>query len=70
MKTFLGVDSEIEQSNSSIKLHLDHYVCEMLNEYKAYIKKSQRPKRFPISPEVVLQPKNSPILPDSAKQKV
>ncbi len=30
----LGI--EIEQSNRSIKLHLDHYVSEMLNEYKAY----------------------------------
>jgi hypothetical protein len=36
MKTFLGM--EIEQSNRSIKLNLDHYVREMLNEYKAYIK--------------------------------
>ncbi len=47
MKTFLGM--EIEQSNRSIKLHLDHYICEMLNEYKAYIKKSLRPKRVPSS---------------------
>ncbi len=31
MKTFFGM--EIEQSNRSIKLHLDHYVREMLNEY-------------------------------------
>ncbi len=34
MKTFLGM----EQSNRSIKLHLNHYVSEMLNEYKVYIK--------------------------------
>ncbi len=34
MKTFLGM--EIEQSNRSIKLHLDHYIREMLNEYKVY----------------------------------
>jgi hypothetical protein len=37
METFLGM--EFEQSNRSIKVHLDHYICEMLNEYKAYIKK-------------------------------
>jgi hypothetical protein len=30
---------EIKQSNRSIKLHLDHCVSEMLNEYKAYIQK-------------------------------
>ncbi len=36
--TFLGM--EIEQSNRSIKLHRDHYVRELSNEYKAYIKKS------------------------------
>ncbi len=48
MKTFLGM--EIEQSNRSIKLHLDHYIHEMLNEYKAYIKKSLGPKRVPFSP--------------------
>jgi hypothetical protein len=67
MKTFLGM--EIEQSNRSIKLHLDHYVREMLNEYKTYIKKSLRPKRVPFSPGVVLRPEDSPTLPDPSKQK-
>ena len=40
MKTFLGM--EVEQDNKTIKLHLDHYVHEMLtdSEYKDYIKKS------------------------------
>jgi hypothetical protein len=46
MKTFLGM--EIEQSNRSIKLNLGHYVREMLNEYKGYIKKSLRPKSVPL----------------------
>jgi hypothetical protein len=67
MKTFLGM--EIEQSNRSIKLHLDHYVSEMLNEYKTYIKKSLRPKRVPFSPGVVLRPEDSPPIPDPSKQK-
>ncbi len=67
MKTFLVM--EIEQSNTSIKLHLDHYIREMLSEYKAYIKTSQRPKRVPFSPGVILRPEDSPTLPDPSKQK-
>jgi hypothetical protein len=51
MKTFLGMD--IEQSNRSIKLRLDHYVRKKLSEYKTYIKKSLQPKRVPISPSFV-----------------
>ena len=39
MKTSLGM--EVEQDNKTIKLHLDHYVHEMLTEYKDYIKKWQ-----------------------------
>ncbi len=67
IKTFLGM--EIEQSNRSIKLHLDHYIREMLNEYRTYIKKLLRPKRVPFSPEVILRPEDSPTLPDPSKQK-
>ena len=67
METFLGM--EFEQSNRSIKLHLDHYIREMLNEYKVYIKKLVRPKRVPFSPGVILRPEDSPILPDPSKQK-
>jgi hypothetical protein len=67
MKTFLAM--EIEQSNRSIKLHLDHYIREMLNEYKTYIKKSLRPKRVPFSPGVILRSEDSPTLPDPSKQK-
>ena len=61
MKTFLGM--EVEQDNKTIKLHLDHYVQEMLAEYKDYIKKSLRPKRVPISPGVILRPEDCPELP-------
>ncbi len=49
MKTFLGIDSELEQYNKTIKPHLDNYVHEMLTEYKDYTKKSLLPKRVPIS---------------------
>jgi hypothetical protein len=68
MKTILGM--EIELSNRSIKLHLDLYVCEMLNEYKGYIKKSQRPNRVQIAPAVILPSEDSPMLPDPSKQKL
>ena len=37
MKTFLGM--EVKQGNKAIKLHLDHYVHEMITEDKDYIKK-------------------------------
>jgi hypothetical protein len=67
MKMFLGM--EVEQDNTTIKLHLDHYVQEMLSEYKDYIKKSLRPKRVPISPGGILRPEDCPELPDPSKQK-
>jgi hypothetical protein len=67
MKTFLAM--EIEQSNRSIKLCLDHYVRKRLSEYKTYIKKSLQPKPVPISPGVILRPEDSPTLPDPSKQK-
>ncbi len=67
MKTFLLVG--IKQSNRSMKLHLDNYVSEMLNEYKEYIKKSLRPKRVPISLGVFLRPEDSHTLQDPSKQK-
>jgi hypothetical protein len=58
---------EIEQDKKTIKLHLDHYVHEMLTEYKDYIKESIDPSVFvfPISPGVILCPE---VL-DPAKQK-
>ena len=35
MESFLGM--QVEQKDNTIKLHLDHYVQEMLTEYKDYI---------------------------------
>ncbi len=67
MKTFLGM--EIEQSNRLIKLHLNHYIREMLNAYKAYIKKLLRPKCVPFSPGVIFRPEDSSTLLDRSKQK-
>ena len=51
METFLGM--AVEQKDKSIKIHLDNYVKDVLTEYSAYIKKSLRPKKVPISPGVV-----------------
>jgi hypothetical protein len=48
METFLGM--EVIQSKHHIKLHLDHYVRNLLLEYKTYIQKTLRPKKVPISP--------------------
>jgi hypothetical protein len=67
MKSFLGM--QVEQGDNKIKLHLDHYVQEMLTEYKDYIKKSLRPKRVPMNPGVVLRPEDCPAIPDPHKQK-
>ena len=58
MKTFLGM--EVEQDDTGIKLHLDHYIQTVLSEYTEYIKKSLRPKKVPISPGVVLHPDQVP----------
>jgi hypothetical protein len=38
METFLGM--EVVQTKHHIKLHLDHYVRDLLNEYKTYIQKT------------------------------
>ena len=67
METFLGM--EVEQSGGVIKLHLDNYIQEVLSEYKDYIKKALRPKRVPMSPGLVLNNEDCPILPDARKQK-
>jgi hypothetical protein len=67
METFLGM--EVEQPGQVIKLHLDSYIQEVLNEYKEYIKKSLRPKRVPMSPGLVLNNEDCPVVPDPRKQK-
>ena len=46
METYLGI--EVEQPGKVIFLHLDNYINEVLEEYKAYIKKMLRVKRLPI----------------------
>ncbi len=67
MKTFLGM--QVEQSARSIKIHLDHYIKEVVAGYAEYIRKAIRPKKVPIAPNVVLRPEDTPDLPDPRKQK-
>ncbi len=43
MASFWGL--EVEQDKGQIRLHLDTYVNEMLEEYKAYIKRDLKPKQ-------------------------
>jgi hypothetical protein len=56
--SFLGL--EVEQDKGQIRLHLDTYVNEMLEEYKAYIKRDLKPKKIPMQPGVVLTKDDSP----------
>ena len=67
METFLGM--AVEQKNKSIKIHLDNYIKDVLTECSAYIKKSLRPKKVPISPGVVFKAEDIPESPDPRKQK-
>ena len=67
METFLGM--QVEQSKSTVRLHLDNYIRELLDEYKAYAQKSLRPKRVPIQPGLILTQEDSPIVPEKRKQK-
>ena len=66
METFLGM--AVEQKDKSIKIHLDNYIKDVLTEYSAYIKKSLRPKKVPISPGVVFKAGDIPEFPDPRKQ--
>ena len=66
METFLGM--QVEQSENEIRLHLDNYIRETLDEYKAHTQKSLRPKRTPIQPGLVLTKEDCPILSDPKRQ--
>ena len=68
MDSFLGL--EVEQSEDGIKLHLDTYVAELLEEYREYHRKFLKPKKVPMQPGLVLDKENCPEAPDPVKQKV
>ena len=67
METFLGM--QVEQSEDEIRLHLDNYIRETLDDYKAHTKKTLHPKRTPIQPGLVLTKEDCPILSDPKRQK-
>ncbi len=67
MKTFLGM--QVEQSRKRIRLHLDNYVQELLDEYKACATKSLRTKQTPCQPGLILTQEDCPILLDAERQK-
>jgi hypothetical protein len=67
METFLGM--QVEQSRKRIWLHLDNYIQELLDEYKAYATKSLRNKQTPCQPGLFLTHEDCPILPDAKRQK-
>ena len=67
METFLGM--QVEQSKKAIRLHLDNYIRELLDEYKAYATESLRQKLTQIQPGLVLTQMDCPIMPDARKQK-
>ncbi len=60
MKTFLGM--QVEQTAQSIKIHLDHYIKEVLACYVEYIRKAIRPKKVPIAPNVILRPEDTHLI--------
>ena len=68
MSTFLGM--EVEQSKDPIKLHLDTYIQETLDEYKSIFKKFLKPKSVPMQPGVMLDNQDCPETPDQREQKV
>jgi hypothetical protein len=61
METFLGM--QVEQSKKAVRLHLDKYIKELLDEYKAYATKFDRSSRgvTPIQPGLVLTQEDYPI---------
>jgi hypothetical protein len=50
MTSILGL--EVEQDKGHIRLHLNTYVNEILEDYKAYIKRDLKPKKIPMQPGV------------------
>jgi hypothetical protein len=67
METFLGM--QVEESKGEIRLHLDNYIRETLDEYKELSTKSHSSKQVPIQPGPILERTDCPIVPDTRKQK-
>ena len=67
MTYFLGMD--IEQEDGYIKLHLDTYMQEMLDEYKNHIKWDLKPKKIPMQPGVIMTKDDCQETPDPKELK-
>jgi hypothetical protein len=67
MDIFLGI--QVEQLQGNIRLHLDNYVQETLDEYKLLQAKLLYLKLALIQPWLVLTKEDCPILPNPRKQK-
>ncbi len=66
METYSGM--QVEQSRGKIRLHVNNYIRENLDEFKAFRTKSVRPKLVPIQPGLVLEKEDCPIRPDPRKK--
>ncbi len=66
--TFLRM--EVEQDDESIRLHLNMYIQETLEEYKSTIKKFLKPKQVSMQSGVVLEHNNCPETPNPLEQKI
>ena len=52
MSTFLGL--QVDHCDDEIHMHMDTYVQGVLDEYKAFARKTLRPKQLPIAPNYQL----------------
>ena len=68
MESFLGV--QVEQPGDEIRLHLDNYVKELIQEYFDFDRRTPRPKKAPTPPGVILTPADCPLVPDKKRQSV
>ena len=67
MVNFLGI--EVEQSAEGIKLHLDTYTADLIEEFKLLHRKFLKPKKVPMQPGLVLDNTDCPETPDPVRQK-
>ena len=66
MDSFIGL--QVEQSDTSIRLHLDYYIADVLKEYQQFEPKKLRGKQAPTQPGLMLTKEDAPVVPDPKKQ--
>ncbi len=62
MESFLGI--EVEQSDGEIRLHLDKYIKDIIDEYSLFSSKPVRPRSVPSQPGPLLTRDDCPVVPD------